>query len=473
MSNAGGLPVRPAIASAAPPTQIDGRLAHLSTDTAGNVRASIEASVTIPVNIVGGGGSGGTSAVDETAFTVAASAGTPMMGAVTPGDSPPSGDLAIVALDANRNLKVNIVAGGSGGGAVTVANGADVTEGAIADAAVVGDVNGTISAKLRGLNKIWNSVWSSANSWLQVSIQNATIAVTQSGSWVLSAGTALIGKVGIDQTTPGTTNGVQTLSGSTTVVTGTVTVSGTVTANAGANLNTSTLALETGGNLAAVSAVAGVTSGAAVITDVNGTLQQYLRGIVKLIATNITVVIAAGSALIGKVGIDQTTPGTTNLVAAGGVGAAAASLTGNPMRNGGLGRTTTPTAVSSAQLVDLLLDRLGRTFVVSPVTSRAASAATPITTNTNTTIVAAPSAGNHLRIHRLWAQNSGAVATWCYWGNGSGDKTGPPFYLATGQPFSMAMEGRWELSSATGLFLTTATTGANIEWYAEYETLAD
>ena len=36
----------------------------------------------------------------------------------------------------------------------------------------------------------------------------ATHAVTQSGSWVLSAGSALIGKVGIDQTTDGTTNKV-------------------------------------------------------------------------------------------------------------------------------------------------------------------------------------------------------------------------------------------------------------------------
>lgn len=36
----------------------------------------------------------------------------------------------------------------------------------------------------------------------------ATHAVTQSGSWVLSAGAALIGKVGIDQTTDGTTNKV-------------------------------------------------------------------------------------------------------------------------------------------------------------------------------------------------------------------------------------------------------------------------
>lgn len=43
--------------------------------------------------------------------------------------------------------------GGGGGGAVTVANGADVAEGNTADTAVIGDTAGTVSAKLRGINK--------------------------------------------------------------------------------------------------------------------------------------------------------------------------------------------------------------------------------------------------------------------------------------------------------------------------------
>jgi hypothetical protein len=46
-----------------------------------------------------------------------------------------------------------VTGGGSGGGAVTIANGADVAEGALADAAVTGDNSGSASAKLRGLNK--------------------------------------------------------------------------------------------------------------------------------------------------------------------------------------------------------------------------------------------------------------------------------------------------------------------------------
>lgn len=55
-----------------------------------------------------------------------------------------------------------------------------------------------------------------ANSMPVVLASDASIAITP-GSTVLaafSAGSAIIGKVGVDQTTPGTTNGVQTLTGS-------------------------------------------------------------------------------------------------------------------------------------------------------------------------------------------------------------------------------------------------------------------
>lgn len=60
-------------------------------------------------------------------------------------------------------------------------------------------------------------------------------------------------------------------------------------------------------------AALGATSGAKVITDANGTIQQYLRGLVSLWIGG----LAAGSAIIGKVGIDQTTPGTTDRVSVG------------------------------------------------------------------------------------------------------------------------------------------------------------
>lgn len=112
-------------------------------------------------------------------------------------------------------------------------------------------------------------------------------------------------------------------------------VSGTVTANAGTNLNTSALALETGGNLAAIKAdvdkipsqgqALAAASTPVVLTAAQVTtltpptntgyaLDASLTTIDTDLKSNVT--LHAGTNLIGKVGIDQTTPGTTNAVAA-------------------------------------------------------------------------------------------------------------------------------------------------------------
>jgi hypothetical protein len=99
-------------------------------------------------------------------------------------------------------VPVNVVAGGAGGGAVTVADGADVAEGATTDAAVTTNAAGTISAKLRGLVALLAQAFSLGTP-LRV---DPTGGTTQPVSLV--AGSAIAGKVGIDQTTPGTTNAV-------------------------------------------------------------------------------------------------------------------------------------------------------------------------------------------------------------------------------------------------------------------------
>lgn len=52
----------------------------------------------------------------------------------------------------------------------------------------------------------------------------------------------------------------------------------------------------------AAAAALGTTAGTKVVTDANGTVQQYLRGLVSLWVGG----LAAGTAIIGKVGIDQT-----------------------------------------------------------------------------------------------------------------------------------------------------------------------
>ena len=89
-----------------------------------------------------------------------------------------------------------------------------------------------------------------------------------------------------------------------------VTVSGTVTANAGTNLNTSLLALD--------STVAKDASLTTLNTSVNTLLKpaSTLAAVTTVSAvTAITNALPVGANVIGKVSIDQTTPGTTNLVA--------------------------------------------------------------------------------------------------------------------------------------------------------------
>jgi len=74
--------------------------------------------------------------------------------------------------DMGDGTHAEVVSFGPGGGVgpVSVADGADVAEGATADAAVDSDTTGTVSGKLRGLVKILANVWDSVNGWLKVTI---------------------------------------------------------------------------------------------------------------------------------------------------------------------------------------------------------------------------------------------------------------------------------------------------------------
>jgi hypothetical protein len=138
-------------------------------------------------------------------------------------------------------------------------------------------------------------------------------------------------------------------------------------------------------------------------TAVTGTFWQTTQPV--SIAT--APVLVAGSALIGKVGIDQTTVGTTNAVslsqigsttvvtggvngtlAVGGVTAAAATATGNPVRVGSLAKTANPTAVTDGQVVSSMADKLGRQVVVlGHIRDMCGSQATTITSSTTATTI--------------------------------------------------------------------------------------
>lgn len=168
-----------------------------------------------------------------------------------------------------------------------------------ADATYVGGLNGgnLVGIKVESDGTVDVSATGLPASLGQKTMANSTsVAIASDQSSVpvlLQAGSALAGKFGVDQTTPGTTNAVSLAQvGSTTVATGNGVVSAGVQRVAIASDNTA--------------------------FSVNATLQ-------------------AGSQIIGKISIDQTTPGTTNAVSVSQIGANTVS-TGNGVVGTGVQR---------------------------------------------------------------------------------------------------------------------------------------
>lgn len=102
-----------------------------------------------------------------------------------------------VPVTAAAPLPVTIISGGSGGGAMTVADGADVAEGATTDAAATQGGTGTLSAKLRLLTTQFNTlnttVGLAANQTaVQAPVAPATATATKSILFGAQATTAAV-----------------------------------------------------------------------------------------------------------------------------------------------------------------------------------------------------------------------------------------------------------------------------------------
>lgn len=145
--------------------------------------------------------------------------------------------------------------------------------------------------------------------------------------------------------------------------------------------------------------------------------------------TAITNALPAGTNLLGKVGIDQTTVGTTNAVslaqigattvvnggvagtlAVGGVTANGASKTGNPVRIGAVAHTANPTAVTDGQAVDLMADKLGKQVTVGSIRDLKANQVTTITASTAETTIVTSVASVFLDMYGLIISNTSATA---------------------------------------------------------------
>ncbi len=361
------------------------------------VDATDTANHAVRVNVVAGGGSGGTSSTFGAAFPGTGTAA---------GAKDNLGNMAALNVDASGNLKV-ITAGG--GSAVTIVDGGDVAEGATTDAAVTTDVNATVSAKLRGLVKILGDVWDSGNHWLKVSIQNATLAVTQSGApWTqriqdgvgatlatVTAGNALkVDGSAVTQPVSGTvtanqggapwsdnitqvggsaiTLGQKTMANSVPVVLAsdesTVTISGTVTANqggapwaenvtqfGGTNISTGTGASGAGIPRVTISNDSSLAANQSV--NVNQVGGAALTEGQKVMASSVPVVIASDQSAIPVTGNFSPAAPTTGAVTVTSVGGVAVQIA----------------ASNSSRKQFYIYNNLGKTLTVAFFTSPAMS----------------------------------------------------------------------------------------------------
>lgn len=207
-----------------------------------------------------------------------------------------------------------------------------------------------------------------------------------------------------------------------------------------------------GGNVAL-----GTTTGAKVITDSTGTIQQYLRGLIYLLVTSgqalVTATLAAGSAIIGKVGIDHTTPGTTDAVLTRDSYAAAVSFT----------RPANTTAYTAG-------DAVGATAAAITFPTMGPSAKEVLLTGVSLEIdvTAIPSGMSTFRLHLYNVTPPSALADNAAWDLPAGDRASYLGYIDIPTPIDLGSTLYCEWNgvnkqvtlSGTSIFAYLQTTGA-------------
>lgn len=196
--------------------------------------------------------------------------------------------------------------------------------------------------------------------------------------------------------------------------------------------------------------------------------------------------VPAGTKVIGKVGVDQTTPGTTNAVSiaqigataivtggvngsqgVGGLAASGATSAGNPLGQGCRAATVTPTAVTDGQNVNAQCTVGGKqVVVVGAIPENLTSGVTAaMTGTTSTSLLAAPAAGLRNYVTNISCGNSHAtVGTFVNVQDGSGGTTIATLTAASvygGEDRALGTPLR-QPTTATALFVADVTTGANV-----------
>lgn len=353
-----------------------------ATLTGGTVRAKITDGVdNVGISTVGAvkalkvdvvqtaGAAGGTSMTDDAVFTPAVSSVTPM-GAFadeTAPDSVDEGDIGALRMTLDRLLKIQLAGLASGVAVPVTDNGGSLT------------VDGTVA------------------------VSNATFPVTDNGGSLTVDGTVAV-------------TGVSTEAKQDTMITALQLIDDTVATTAAA-IPTKGLAISgtDGTNARVLKTDASGELQVDVLTmptvAVTGTFWQATQPVsgtfwqaTQPVSGTVTANLAAGTNNIGDVDV-LTLPGVAGTVAHD------SADSGNPVKVGGVARNANPTAVANGDRVDATFDLAGRqvvTYADRALVTR--SAATTISTTTETTLIAAGGAGVFHDLTMLVITNTSSTA---------------------------------------------------------------
>ncbi len=134
---------------------------------------------------------------------------------------------------------------------------------------------------------------------------------------------------------------------------------------------------------------------------------------------------------------------------------------------------STAFGAASGDYGPIATNRYGAVYVTSWTPSHASSNGTPITATT-TSVVAAPSAGNHLRVVRIHLSNGGSTSTWVSVRDGaSGTQHYRTFLPQNGVvSLNLRLSGPLDLTTATRLDIVLSAAGS-VEYEIDYLTVAD
>lgn len=198
------------------------------------------------------------------------------------------------------------------------------------------------------------------------------------------------------------------------------------------------------------------------------TASSGLNGRLQRIAQRITSLIALiPSALTGSGNFKVALTETSVTQAVGGDTAAAASDSGNPVKIGGLAKSSEPTAVSTGQRVAALFDLVGKLIVLpysNPENFVSGAITSAMTGTTSTSLIAAPASGLRNYITQITVSNSHAtVGTDIIIQDGSGGTTLyviPAAAVYGGAVLTFPTPLR-QPTTATALYCANVTTGSS------------